>query len=273
MGLSLKEFVVLKLSTLLNINLSRLALKGIGIGLPNDFAENGEKFLIKVILPHVFRNYGGEMVIFDVGANVGDYTENLSSILLRSKIYSFEPNPYTFNELEKRFRGNKRVVANQFALGSVRGKDRLYFYNTNKITGHASIHPQVFELHKRSDIDSSEICIETIDDYCLAHNISRIDFMKIDTEGYEYNTLLGAENMIKMGNINLIQFELNEMNIVSRVFLKDFYKLLDGYEFYRLKKGCLYPLKTYSSKEEIFIIQNILAVKKSFVPMIEKYQR
>lgn len=263
MRLSLKELLILKLATILKINLKGLAYKGVGIGLPNSFAENGEKFLMDLILPKILKN-GSRKIIFDIGANIGDYTENLSKRFLEANIYSFEPNPYAFQVLNRRFGATENVIKNNFALGATRGKDNLFFYSADKTTGHASINLKVFELHKRTDLNSSEINIETIDNFCSDNNIDRVDFMKIDTEGFEYNVLLGAKKMINSGQISFIQFEFNEMNITSRIFLKDFYDLLPGYEFYRLKQNCLFPLKEYSSKEEVFIIQNLLAVNKKF---------
>jgi hypothetical protein len=66
--------------------------------------------------------------------------------------------------------------------------------------------------------------------------------------------------MINGGNIKIIQFEFNEMNIVSRVFLKDFYQILKAYKIYRLCETELIPLFHYDSINEIFKFQNIIAI-------------
>lgn len=265
MGFIIKEFFLLKLATFLKVNLRGVANKGVGIGLPNEFSKNGEKFLIEVILPKYLNKDGDGMVMFDIGANAGFYTQNLSSSFSKAKIYSFEPNPHTCLILNRKFRGNENIFVNNFALGAERTRSKLFFYDSDKTTGHASINKKVFEFHKRTDLDSSEINIDTVDEYCCTQNIDRIDFMKIDTEGFEYNVLSGAKEMIKTGKISFIQFEFNEMNIVNRIFLKDFYELLPGYEFFRIKRNSIFPLNEYSSKEEIFIIQNLLAVKKELL--------
>jgi len=70
-----------------------------------------------------------------------------------------------------------------------------------------------------------------------------------------------AENKIK-----LLQFEFNEMNIISRVFLKDFYSLLRGFDFFRLDTQRLIPLPNYDATNEIFKFQNILAINKLAKP-------
>jgi hypothetical protein len=85
--------------------------------------------------------------------------------------------------------------------------------------------------------------------------------MKIDTEGHEYAVLQGSQELLQRGAFRLIQFEFNQMNVMSRVFLKDFYDLLgEGYVFFRLSEHELIPLEGYNTRNEIFIFQNIIAV-------------
>jgi hypothetical protein len=66
--------------------------------------------------------------------------------------------------------------------------------------------------------------------------------------------------MISLDRIDFIQFEFNEMNIISRVFLKDFYQILSNYNLYRLDSNRLIPLFNYDSTNEIFKFQNFLAI-------------
>jgi hypothetical protein len=73
--------------------------------------------------------------------------------------------------------------------------------------------------------------------------------------------LKGASNLLREGRISAIQFEFNEMNIVSRVFLKDFNELIPNCRFYRLLRHGLGPLDPYSPLAcEVFAFQNIVAL-------------
>lgn len=140
----------------------------------------------------------------------------------------------------------------------------MFSYDNDNTTGHATLYNTVLtDLHHRTDVHSHSVQLTTIDAFCIQENISSIDFLKIDTEGHELSVLDGAKEMIGNGAVTVVQFKFNEMNIVSRVFLKDFFELLDDYNIYRIDKKGLLPLFPYSSNNEIFKFQNIVAIRQS----------
>ena len=94
------------------------------------------------------------------------------------------------------------------------------------------------------------------------NNISTIDLLKIDTEGFELEALEGAKQLLSENRISMIQFEFNEVNIIKRRFLKDFNTILTGFDFYRLDENKLIPLNEWQPIHEIFMFQNILAIRK-----------
>lgn len=88
--------------------------------------------------------------------------------------------------------------------------------------------------------------------------------LKIDTEGNELAVLHGAQNALKNGKIEMVHFEFNEMNVISRVFFRDFWNLLHplGFQFYRLLPNSAFEITRYSPVDcEIFAFQNIIASK------------
>jgi FkbM family methyltransferase len=253
--MKLLERIFLKISTVMGINLLSLAYKGIGISPDYEALTSG-------FFDQTLRNCldsSKDLICFDVGANLGEVSKSLVETFGKATIHSFEPNPFTFLALQKNLQ-HKRVVLNNLGLGEKEEESSIYFYADEKTTGHASVYRDVFSLHNAGVIQQHRINLSTIDSYCRRNQIRQIDFLKIDTEGHEYAVLKGAVDMLSSGSISVIQFEFNEMNIVSRVFLKDFYELLTDFSFYRVKGQNLFPLGKYSSANEIFRIQNILAV-------------
>jgi FkbM family methyltransferase len=257
--MSLIESIIIKGCSLFKINLLATAYKGIGIA--PQYQDLNEVFF-KMILPRYIKQEGN-LVFFDVGANVGDVTRLMIDAFNNVTIHSFEPNPNTFKKLAERV-NNRCVILNNLGLGERPSETAIFYYSNDTSTGHASIYKDVFKLHKVGDdfISQSAIQITTLDQYAMKNNISQIDFIKIDTEGNDYNVLKGARDFLSEKKIKIIQFEFNEMNIISRVFLKDFYDLLKDYDLYRIKGRKLFPLGVYSSENEIFRLQNMLAILK-----------
>jgi hypothetical protein len=104
---------------------------------------------------------------------------------------------------------------------------------------------------------------DTIDNFVKENRISKIDLLKIDTEGHELAILAGAKETIDTNKVPVIHFEFNEMNVISRVFFRDFVLMLTGYDFYRMLPDNIVKLEPYIPvKTEIFAFQNIVAVKK-----------
>jgi hypothetical protein len=131
---------------------------------------------------------------------------------------------------------------------------------------HASLFPGVLkDLHRAKTIKETNVPLITLDAYCCAASIPGIDFLKIDTEGNDLKVLKGSQAMIQKNAIRVVQFEFNQTNVFSHVFLKDFYDILRGYSFYRLLPHALLPLGSYSFHNEIFAFQNILALNDAFI--------
>lgn len=230
---------------------------------------SGELFVLKEVLPKVLCADGTDdshVVIFDVGANEGEYTQYLLDFFPKAAIYSFEPNPNTFNKLSK-FKNESRVKLFNIGFNDKKCKAEIFTYDSDHSSCHASVYQDVLStIHKSENITHIPIRLEDLDSFCKENNVKKIDFLKIDTEGNEYRVLEGAKKLIKNDNIKAIQFEFNEMNVISRVFFKDFFDLLGTrYNLYRLDSQRLIPIVRYDSVHEIFKFQNILALQKNWI--------
>ena len=251
-----------KFSNSVSLNLLDIAHQQIGIDTYGKSSEKSEAFVIQKYLKEYFIEQAGEdLTFFDIGANVGNYSQDLHKQFSDARIFSFEPNPASFEKISGRFLSIPNIKVIHAGLGSTTSVLSLYSYRTDKASEHASIYKNVMEdLHQNKDLVAFDVDIITLDGYCTENKIGRIDFLKIDTEGFELEVLKGASQLIMENKINIIQFEFNEMNIYSRVFLKDFYSVLKNYTFYRLMEDELKPMGLYHAKNEIFLYQNILAV-------------
>ncbi|MBS0207836.1 MAG: FkbM family methyltransferase [Planctomycetes bacterium] len=255
------ERMVIDLANKCGLNLLDLAYHNIGVNKWETPEVSGETFVIERVLTRLIKK--PTPMFFDVGANEGDYSMALRAQFPTARIVAFEPQPQIFARCAQAL-ATSNVDVHNVALGAEAATANIYDYAREHGTAHASLHQEVLTaIHKGQEIKYSTIVVETLDHFCNTHGIDRIDFLKIDTEGHEYAVLEGARDLLRENCIDVIQFEFNEMNIVSRRFLRDFYTLLPNHRFYRLDSRRLIPIWDYSSWNEVFRFQNILAIPKT----------
>ncbi|MCP4415634.1 MAG: FkbM family methyltransferase, partial [Chloroflexi bacterium] len=243
----------------LNLTLFHLSLRGLGILNTENDKVSGERYLITTILPKVIKN--DCPLFFDIGANIGNYSLTLLDYFPKAFIHTFEPHPKNYSRLKERMPSNK-VKSHNVAIGESEGKLTLYDRSDRDGSTHASLYEAVIsELHRQESV-TLEVAVETLDSFVEREGISYIDFMKIDTEGNELAVLQGASNLIEQERIGCIHFEFNEMNIISKVFFRDFRKTLSQYRLFRLLPSDLLPLNKHPLTTELFAYQNILALPK-----------
>ena len=242
----------------LNKFLFRLSLAGLGVLNYKTSKISGEKVFLESYLK------GKNGVVIDVGANQGGYCHQVISANEEMIIYAFEPHPVTFNILLSKIKNYKNVLPINKGMSGERGLLNLYDYGGNDGSEHASLYKEVIgEIHGSQLISSHEVELVTLDDFLEEKKISRVDLLKIDTEGNEFEVLRGGLNAIKQRKIKAIHFEFNEMNVASQVFFRNFWKILEGYRLYRLLPSEMMEIKEYKALWcEIYAYQNIVAILK-----------
>jgi FkbM family methyltransferase len=228
------------------------------IGVTNfDSASNGENQFLNGYLPELI-----EPVVFDVGANVGKFTENVFNLNETAVVHAFEPHPVTFASLAANDFG-KRFHPHNCGMGETMSEALLYDYVNQDGSEHASVHRGVIEEIHHGEALSHSVRIITLDGFVRENGIDRIHLLKVDTEGHEMAVFQGGEKTIRSGAIDVIQFEFNEMNVISRTFFKDFFDFLPEYDFFRLThQGALFIRRYTPVFCEVFALQNIVCVKK-----------
>jgi len=143
------------------------------------------------------------LIVFDVGANVGQSAEKMLIKFPSSHIFCFEPSRSTFSDLQERLKERTRVQCFNFAISSEQSSGKL---ELNKMSVMRRL---VGESNSEGISTKTEnVSLITIDAFCAEQQISRIDYHKVDTEGHELQVLAGAELMLSSDKINLIELEL-----------------------------------------------------------------
>ena len=170
----------------------------------------------------------------DIGANTGKYT-NLLLSETNAKVYSFEPLPAAFRELKKlKSKFSERLDIFNTAIGLEDSVSNL-FYGDER-SEKASLVENLEKLSFIGDQNKNKISVNVkkLDFYENLFETIIIDFIKIDTEGFEYEVLCGAQKIIKKHRPKFIQVEFNWHQLIKNQTLYNLSKMLNGYEVFRL---------------------------------------
>ena len=248
--------------------LHTIAIFGMNYGGGGLIGSSGEIWVLSEIVAKACKDIGAP-VIFDVGANVGEYSLCLRAQVPAAKIYAFEPAPSVYQQLAT-------TITEAHADGQIKpynfgfsDSERTVEFFSYTVEGHdASVLSSIDQRLPTQVLDvqtqrSEEIQVRTIDGFCEVEGIDRIDFLKIDVEGHELSVLRGAQRMLSAGTISMIQFEFGPANIYSRTYFYDFWSMLSGtYDIFRIVPQGMALINYYGEHNEIFLTTNYLALKK-----------
>ena len=156
-------------------------------------------------------------VFFDIGAHHGETTLEMLNNFSINDSYLFEPGIDNFKTLNKKIskNSNSNFRLFNFALGD---KNKFAIINEVLESSSSTLNSidtttEYFKRKKkilnlfsnRVEIKKNKIEIRSFYEFIHKHNIRKIDFVKIDTEGYEYKILNNIEKYLK--NVGVIQFE------------------------------------------------------------------
>ncbi|MHC4308851.1 MAG: FkbM family methyltransferase [Planctomycetota bacterium] len=163
--------------------------------------------------PFLFQKllFAGEkhLVVFDVGAYVGDITTAYAEIFPQATMHCFEPFPNSFKKLG-RLTKSKHIKPYQIALSNQKGKAKL-LVNTDQSCNSMFPRPTTgAKYYSKSSqiIDQIEVETQTMDTFCDSEGIADIDILKLDVEGAELKVLNGATRILTEKRIKLIFTEV-----------------------------------------------------------------
>lgn len=145
-------------------------------------------------------------VILDVGANVGVYSLLAAAANPDAAIYAFEPTLEVFDTLRRNVAANGFTNIFLHQKGVARTTGEAFLHHCGGIDGANEGMNYVSD----EPSDAEKILTTSLDDFCGQNGIERIDLMKIDVEGGEFDVLRGAESLLRQQKIAYIFFELVE---------------------------------------------------------------
>jgi FkbM family methyltransferase len=158
----------------------------------------------------------GVDVVFDVGANTGQFGRALRARGYRGELVSFEPIESVCRELEIVAKQDGNWQVHRVALGATSGSSII---NVSRSSDFSSLLKQSARAQKfdtnASVVRQEEISVARLDDLFQPF-LNRTVFLKIDTQGYERNVLEGG--LLALQHIIGIQMELPVVHLYENTW-------------------------------------------------------
>ena len=165
---------------------------------------NGERWLLERVI-----EYNQNPVLFDVGANMGDWTAEAIMCDPACEIHSFELVPEHFEKLQARFKAHDNLHLVPFGLSDKKSDVKIFLNGGSSMSS-------LYESLRNDDGGYSQGHIITGDSYVKDKGIEKINYLKLDVEGSEFTALKGFSKSVEKGIIDVIGFEYGEFNIPAR---------------------------------------------------------
>lgn len=143
---------------------------------------------------------GVRPVIFDVGANVGQFLVSALAWWPLATVHSFEPIPAAAGKLEHEFADWGDLHVARVALAAEEGSTELVVREYDQCTSLLELGSKLKEGVYGLDLSPAgtiQVSLERLDRYAQRHGIERIDLLKLDVQGYELEVLKGAGEFLQ----------------------------------------------------------------------------
>ncbi len=197
-----------------------------------------------------------------IGASDARHSFVMSGLIGQGQVYAFEPSSYSYGHLKLMVKLHrlKNVHTYHSAVSDKAGS--VFLITPEKSTGHAGrsfafISGMESIDKKRTDIDSDkatkeEVAAITVDEFVKKNSLSKIDFIRCDTEGSEMLILKGAKNTIETNKPSLL-VEIHS-NALKEVFNSSAKEVSDylfglGYHMFREDSGNIHEVRQVDESE------------------------
>ena len=175
------------------------------------------------------------LTVIDIGANVGDVCGHLLANFLDAKVHAFEPDGDCFDQLAARFAAEPRVTPVKMGLSDRPGRQTLFRYSESGLNALSSLAAESAKFlsgYGVQAVGTQEVELTTLDDYCQQKDIARVDFLKMDVQGWEIHCLRGCQRLLSSSSIEAIYCEVNFVPLYEeQVYYEDVARLLRDYGF------------------------------------------
>jgi FkbM family methyltransferase len=194
--------------------------------------DDGDPFVFAQRFVHV-----SQPVLFDVGAHHGQTATRLRELYPSAMIHCFEPFPQSYSLLERATEADHRVRRHLLCVSDRTGTATMNCNSSTATNSLLATDRRASATWGEGLLDTNariEVRTTTLDAFCVAESIDRVDLLKIDTQGAEFTVLRGADGMLSRRAISVLVFEMiTATTYEQQRFPSEYFAMLEsrGYVF------------------------------------------
>lgn len=223
-------------------------------------------------------------IVFDVGAHIGRFTVFASRLSSpRGMVFAFEPVPDTYWRLCETLTLNRcqAVVPSRKAICDRVGLVQMNLFEPQYSAWNTMGRPLMSTPEGQRVAPKISITVpsDTLDHFCCTEGINRVNFLKVDVEGFEEFVLRGAEHLLGEQRIDYICFEVSQDPLRGAgVTARGIFELLERhgylvYEFHErsrtfqgpVQDSTEYWMNYFASHQDLSTLPNGSATKQGLV--------
>ena len=183
-------------------------------------------------------------VVIDIGANIGIFSKYISILYPDAKVYSYELVKENYEEAKERLSGVVNIhLENKGIIGDSKPHG-IFIHETNK-GGHKVIfedssdylNKDVFRKESKKEVQKKQFSYKRFDDL-LREVQSKVDLLKLDCEGGEYDILFQCDRLDLFDRIDTIVMEVHGRHTEQFNTLKQI--LSNNYKYFLIKGHLIY---------------------------------
>ena len=195
-------------------------------------------------------------VFFDIGSHNGTYTDLILNNFKVKKVIMVEPQKNIFRFIKKKYKKNNRIIIYNSAVSDTKKPQALYINKHDLTSSLTQIDKKNRYLNLKAklfggtinDLIQKKYMVNSykLSDIIKKNSVKKIDLLKIDTEGHEFQVLKGAGSFLR-NKVNFMLIEIHNSNIFLNYDGNKIHNYLKKNKFI-LKKRYRFPFTTWEDR-------------------------
>lgn len=172
----------------------KVGISGFSLRLPTRYHRYFPPHYEKENFDFLQKHCSAGSTVVDIGAHIGLFSVRAAQLAgSNGKVYAFEPTPATQALLRKTIAINGMQAIIEPRSEAVGDKDGITHFYVSDAEGDNS--NSLVQYKNDRTLNAVEVKVTSVDNFIRSHSLERVDFIKIDAEGFEYNVLLGCRHL------------------------------------------------------------------------------